>query len=65
MRAGTKTANRDPAIVFLAEPRKDGLVAEVFDIDAGADKHHRWALFALQKAALVFQRRIDRAFHAI
>src|SRR5690606_14140968 len=46
-------------------PREDGFVPEFLHIDAGTDEHHRWTLFALQKAPLVFQRGVDSAFHTV
>ncbi len=56
--AGAQAADRDAAIVGLAQPGIDGLVVEVLDVDAGTDQHHRGPVFAAEQFAFVGERRV-------
>ena len=64
MGAGAQASDGDAAIVLFTQPGVGGLVGVTFDVDAGADDHHRRPLVTGHFPALVLQRRVDRHFDA-
>ena len=65
MRAGAKPADRDAAVVFLAQPGEGRLVVVALDIDAAADDSHVRPIRPGHLLALFLERGVDGAFDAV